>query len=83
MQKSLATMQPVIPDEIACEEMGNYEMVPNQVQIVKMFDKNGKEVKRVCPILIKKEIDRERGHQVALAPSDLPLACLSWIPMKQ
>ena len=47
-------------------------MVPNQVQIVKMVDKDGKEVKRVCPILIKKEIDRERGHQVALAPSDLP-----------
>ena len=65
-------MQPVIPDEIACEEMQNYEMMPDQVQIVKMVDKDGKEVKRVCPILIKKEIDRKRGHQVPLAPSDLP-----------
>ena len=49
-------MQPAIPDEIACEEMENYETMPNQVQIVKMVDKNGKEVKRVCPILIKKDI---------------------------
>ena len=65
-------MQPVIPDEIACEEMENYEMVPNQVQIIKMVGRDGKEVKRVCPILIKKEIDRERGHQVALTPSNLP-----------
>ena len=65
-------MQPVIPDGIACEEMENYEMVPNQVKFVKMVDKDGKEVERVCPILIKKEIDRERGCQVALTLSDLP-----------
>ena len=63
---------PAIPDEIAHEEMQNYETMPNQVQIVKMVDKDGKEVKRVHPILIKKEIDRERGCQVPLAPSDLP-----------
>ena len=54
-------MQPAIPDKIACEEMENYETVPNHVQIVKMVDKDGKEIKRVHPILIKKEIDRERG----------------------
>ena len=50
-------MQPAIPDEIAREEMQNYETLPDQVQIVKMVNKDGKEVKRVCPILIKKEID--------------------------
>ena len=76
MQKSVATMQPAIPDEIAHEEMENYKMVPDQVQIVKMVDKDGKEVKRVHPILIKKEIDRERGCQVALTPSDLPTGML-------
>ena len=72
MQRSVTTMQPAIPDEIAHEEMQNYEMMPDQVQIIKMVDKDGKEVKRVCPILIKKEIDKERGCQVPLAPSDLP-----------
>ena len=50
-------MRPAIPDEIAHEEMQNYETLSDQVQIVKMVDKDGKEVKRVHPILIKKEID--------------------------
>ena len=72
LQKSVATMQPAIPNEIAHKEMENYKMVPNQVQIVKMVDKDGKEVKRVCLILIKREIHRERGHQIALTPSELP-----------
>ena len=75
-------MQPAIPDEIAHEEMQNYETMSDQVQIVKMVDKDGKEVKRVCPILIKKEIDKERGHQVPLALQTFPLACLYLVPMK-
>ena len=67
MQKSVAIMQPAIPDEVAHEEMENYEMVPNQVQIIKMVDKGGKEIKRVCPILRAIPI-----HQVPKLREQLP-----------
>ena len=35
-----------------------------QVQIVKMVDKNGKMVKKVKPIMIKKELDREHATKI-------------------
>ena len=51
--------KPAIPTEIAKEELANVDVDEEQVQIVKMVDKDGKLVKKVKPILIKKELDRE------------------------
>ena len=53
--------KPAIPTEIAKEELANVDTGEEQVQIVKMVDKDGKMVKKVKPILIKKELDREHA----------------------
>ena len=53
--------KPAIPAEIAREELANVDDDEEQVQIVKMVDKDGKLVKKVKPILIKKELDREHA----------------------
>ena len=56
--------KPAIPVEIAKEELANVNVEDEQVQIIKMIDKDGKLVKKVKPILIKKEIDR--GHATVI-----------------
>ena len=53
--------KPAIPAEIAKEELANVDIDEEQVQIIKMVDKDGKLVKKVKPILIKKELDREHA----------------------
>ena len=53
--------KPAIPTEIAKEELANVDIDEEQVQIIKMVDKDGKMVKKVKPILIKKEFDREHA----------------------
>ena len=53
--------KPAIPVEIAKEELANVDVDDEQVQIVKMVNKDGKLVKKVKPILIKKEINREHA----------------------
>ena len=53
--------KPAIPTEIAKEELANVDIDEEQVQIVKMVDKDGKMVKKVKPILIKKELNREHA----------------------
>ena len=53
--------KPAIPVEIAKEELANVDVDDEQVQIIKMVDKDGKLVKKVKPILIKKELDREHA----------------------
>ena len=47
--------KPLIPDEIPRREFEEVEFDPDQVQIERMTDKDGREVKHVKPILIKKE----------------------------
>ena len=44
--------KPAIPSEVAKEELANVDIDEEQVQIVKMVDKDGKMVKKVKPILI-------------------------------
>ena len=56
--------KPLIPDEILKKEFEEIEFDPDQVQIERMVDKDGKEVKRVKPILIKKEINTDYATQV-------------------
>ena len=53
--------KPAIPTEIAKEELANVDIDEEQVQIVKMVDKDSKMVKKVKPILIKKELNREHA----------------------
>ena len=53
--------KPAIPTEIVKEELANVDIDEEQVQIIKMVDKDGKMVKKVKPILIKKELDREHA----------------------
>ena len=56
--------KPLIPDEIPKKEFEEVDVDPDQVQIECMIDKDGKEVKRVKPILIKKEITTNYAIQV-------------------
>ena len=56
--------KPLIPDEILKKEFEEVDVDPDQVQIECMIDKDGKEVKRVKPILIKKEITTDYATQV-------------------
>ena len=57
--------KPAIPTEIAKAELENVDVNENQVQIIRMVDKEGKMINKVKPILIKKkEIDREYASRV-------------------
>ena len=56
--------KPLIPDEIPNKEFEEVDMDLDQVQIECMVDKDGKEVKKVKPILIKKEITTNYATQV-------------------
>ena len=56
--------KPAIPTEVAKEELANVDIDEEQVQIVKMIDKNGKMIKKVKPIMIKKELDREHATNI-------------------
>ena len=51
--------KPAIPTELA-----NVDIDEEQVQIVKMIDKNGKMIKKVKPIMIKKELEREHATNI-------------------
>ena len=53
--------KPAIPIDIAMEELANVDVDDEQVQIIKMVDKDGKLVKKVKPILIKKELDKKHA----------------------
>ena len=56
--------KPLIPDEILKREFEEVDFDLDQVQIERMVDKDGKEIKQVKPILIKKEIDTDYATQV-------------------
>ena len=56
--------KPAIPTEVAKEELANVDIDEEQVQIVKMVDKDGKIIKKVKPIMIKKELDREHATKI-------------------
>ena len=56
--------KPAIPAEVAKEELTNVDINEEQVQIIRMLGKDGKMVKKVKPILIKKELNREYASKV-------------------
>ena len=55
--------KPAIPSKVA-KELANVDIDEEQVQIVKMVDKDGKMVKKVKSILIKKQLDREHATKI-------------------
>ena len=58
--------KPAIPAEVAKKELTNVDIDEEQVQIVKMVEKDGKMIKKVKPILVKKELDREHAIKIPL-----------------
>ena len=56
--------KPAFLPEVAKEELANVDIDEEQVRIVKMVDKDGKMVKKVKPILIKKELNREHATKI-------------------
>ena len=55
--------KPLIPEEILRKEFEEVDIDPDQVQIECMVDQDGKEVKKVKPILIKKELTTNYATQ--------------------
>ena len=74
--------KPAIPVEIAKEELANVDVDDEQVQIIKMVNKDGKLVKKVRPILIKKELDREHATIVSFEkhPGEVSFTDDEWVP---
>ena len=56
--------KPLIPEEIPRREFEEVDIDPDQVQIKCMVDQDGREVKKVKPILIKKELTTNYATQV-------------------
>ena len=56
--------KPLIPEEIPKKEFEEVDVDPDQVQIECMVDRDGREVKKVKPILIKKELTANYATQV-------------------
>ena len=50
---------PALPETVASEELIKCEVYPNHVQVEKAVQKNGTVIKRILPILIKEEPDKE------------------------
>ena len=56
--------KPLIPEEIPRREFEEVDIDPDQVQIKCMVDQDGREIKKVKPILIKKELTTNYATQV-------------------
>ena len=56
--------KPLIPEEIPKKEFEEVDVDPDQVQIECMVDRDGREVKKVKPILIEKELTANYATQV-------------------
>ena len=56
--------KPLIPEEIPRREFEEVDIDPDQVQIECMVDQDGREIKKVKPILIKKELMMNYATQV-------------------
>ena len=56
--------KPLIPEEILRREFEEVDIDPDQVQIECMVDQDGREVKKIKPILIKRELTTNYATQV-------------------
>ena len=60
-------MNPPIPKSVCEEEMQNAHLDTNEVIIEYMTDAHGNKIKKLKPLLIKSELDREYAQHI---PSD-------------
>ena len=57
-------MNPLIPKSICEEEMQNARLDTNEVVVEYIIDAHGNKVKRLKPLLIKSEPDKEYAHHM-------------------
>ena len=57
-------MNPSIPKSLCEEEMQNADLDTNEVVIEYITDVHGNKVKKLKPLLIKSEPDREYAHHI-------------------
>ena len=65
-------MSPPIPKSVCEEEMQNANLDTNEVIIEYITDAHGNKIKKLKPLLIKSELDREYTRHI---PSDDNLPC--------
>ena len=64
MKKRISHMNPPMPKAVCKEEMQNAQVDNNEVIIEYMTDAQGNKIKKLKPIFIKSEPDREHTHHV-------------------
>ena len=64
MKRTISHMNPPIPKSICEEEMQNANLDTNEVVIKYIADAHGNKVKKLKPLLIKSEPDREYAHHI-------------------
>ena len=67
MKRRISHMNPPIPKSVCEEEMQNANLDTNEVIVEYITDAQGNKVKKLKPLLIKSEPDREYVHHI---PSD-------------
>ena len=67
MKHRISHMNPPIPKSVCEEEMPNANLDTNEVIIEYITDAQGNKIKKLKPLLIKSEADREYAQQI---PSD-------------
>ena len=67
MKQRISHMNPPIPKSVCEEEMQNANLDTNEVIIEYMTDAQGNKIKKLKPLLIKSELDREYAQHI---PSD-------------
>ena len=71
MKRRISHMNPPMPKSICEEEMQSAHLDNNEVIIEYMTDEHGNKIKKLKPIFIKSEPDREYTHHV-VSDDDLP-----------
>ena len=64
MKQRISHMNPPIPKSICEEEMQNASLDTNEVVVEHIIDAHGNKVKKLKPLLIKSEPDKEYAHHV-------------------
>ena len=64
MKKRISHMNPPIPKSVCQEEMQNANLDTNEVIIEYITDAHGNKIKKLKPLLIKSELDREYAHHM-------------------
>ena len=76
--------KPSILPEVAKEELTEMDIDEEQVQIIKMIDQNRKMAKKIKPILIKRELDREHDTKLPFDkhPGEIEFTNAERVPLR-